>query len=211
MISLYDKSFLQYYQIDISRLSLLNEPPILNGINIKLKDDIPCINIARDGQIEWISSFDSNVFRLMLFYEQFSKSYKVLPIIPLDNIQDVYIGLLNHCYTDTIQHAKALNFLRNIDIEKLNSYDNFKQIIYQISEFKDISDALEVTKLGNSLSDYYFGDSYGYSATKFRQLDNNEWQRYSIEKCYEYGTKLIFFDIKYAYFYIIVFFYLNAI
>lgn len=196
MISPYDESFLRYYKIDISRLSWPDEPSVLNGINIKLKDNTIYLNIARDGQIEWVGSFDSNLFRLMLFYEQFSKSYKVLPVILLDDTQDIYTGLLRHYYSDTAQHSKALNFLRNIDIETLNSYDDFKQIIYKISEFKDISDNIKVTKFGTSLPDYYFGDPYGYSVTKFRQLDNNKWQMYSIEKGCEFGTKLIFLTLS---------------
>ena len=190
----YDKHFFEHFDIDMNRVGTLTNTITSEGVGVE-KYKKQYIIFQRTSLIkESVSTFDDDIFNLMVFKDQYRDSNKPLPSLPSKEFIRQYQTSLIELNYDNSMYQDALSILRDNDIS------SYSQMVNLVVGSRNLVGAqyIKSSSFGENLEEWYFGDIHQYDGYKFRLNSEGFWELMHIEK--GNGKAIItFYDIKYVY------------
>lgn len=198
----YDKHFFKHFDIDISRVGSPEKSLNSYGVGIECQKEQTVIVKKASAIKELISTFDTGMFRLMVFIDQYRESNKPLPSLPSKEFIRQYQTSLIELNYDNSMYQDALSILRDNDIS------SYSQLVKLVVSSRNLVGAqyIKSSSFGENLEEWYFGDIHQYDGYKFRLNSEGFWELMHIEKG-NGRTIMIFYDVKYVYQYLLKFYF----
>lgn len=190
--------FCKHFDIDLARVGTLERPLKAEGIGLETYNSHTIIIKKDSFTKEFISTYDSSIFKLMVFLDQYRYGDKKLPNLPSgDSRQEYQPSSITPEY-DNDTYLQALSTLRDSNVT------SYSQLVNLILSSKDLVSAqyIKSTSFGEKLEEWYFGDIHQYDGSKFRLNNEGFWELMHIEK--GNGRAIVtFYDVKYVYQYLL--------
>lgn len=196
----YNQHFFRHFDIDMSRVGLRLHALKSEGVGIEKHKDYSVIFQRSPSAQEYICTFDTDVFILMIFLDQYRGTDKPLPKMPTQSFLQRYSSSLIKLRYDDSRYQTALTILRD---NTIITYSQLVQLITALRAQELIGEEfIKSTTFGEKLEDWYFGDKHKYDGSAFMINSEGYWDLMQIEK--GNGRPIMtFYDIKYVYQYLL--------
>lgn len=192
-----NKFFFTHFNINFDRIGGFGFPLIASsgvnsqkmGLDYQEKyENKSLIHLLRDNKSISVSVYDSGIFRIQIFLDQYGYLGKSLPVFSQEVIDSHLSWSKYYKNYDEIRQAMQ------IMLKPLNTYDDFIERIKEIEAFRRWQIIRpEMLPLGN-INNWSWGDIYGeLGGITIQQTNESEWQFIPWQRGYAQSPSITFF------------------